>query len=169
MGDIKKQKKKYRTPLHPWVKERIETEKVIVEDYGLKNKKEIWRASTVLGKIKAQAMRCSAATTPQLQKERDQLMQKLRTIALMKESGSLDDVLSLKVQDILDRRLQTVVTRKKMANSMKQARQFIVHGHITVSGRKVTVPSYIIKKDEEDRIGYKPGTTVQDGRQEKAA
>jgi small subunit ribosomal protein S4 len=169
MGDIKKQKKKYDAPLHPWRKDRIESETAIVEEYGLKNKREIWRAGTVLSKIKSQVKTYSAASTTQLGKQRDQLIQRLRTMALLKDSGSLDDVLSLRVQDILDRRLQTFVTRKNMANSMKQARQFIVHGHITVAGKRVTVPSYMIKKQEEDRIGYKPGTTVQNGRQEKTA
>ncbi|MDP7610203.1 MAG: 30S ribosomal protein S4, partial [Candidatus Woesearchaeota archaeon] len=43
MGDPKKQRKKYSKPSHPWQTERIEVEKVLMKEYGLKNKKEIWR------------------------------------------------------------------------------------------------------------------------------
>jgi small subunit ribosomal protein S4 len=160
MGDIKRQKKKYETPMHPWEKERIDAENTIQYDYGLKNKTEIWRANTMLSKFKAHAKKCSTGATPQLEKERTELLAKLRKIALLKETGSLDEVLSLRVQDILERRLQTFVFRKGLAKSVKQARQFITHGHITVAAKKVTVPSYMIKKEEEDRIGYVAGTSV---------
>jgi small subunit ribosomal protein S4 len=160
MGDIKKQKKKYRTPMHPWQKERIEAEKLIIQEYGLKNKREIWRASTMLAKFKAQAKKCSAGTTPQLEKEKDQLIQRLRRLGLLKESGSLDDVLGLKVEDILNRRLQTVVAKKGLAKTVKQARQFIVHGHVLVSAKKLTVPGYMIRKEEEDRIGLLESVAV---------
>lgn len=160
MGDIKKQKKKYQTPMHPWEKERIEAERKLIEDYGLKNKTEIWRANTMFTKFKAQAKKCSTGATPQLEKERTQLLQRLRTAGLLKETGTLDDVLGLKVEDILERRLQTFVFRKQLGRTIKQARQFITHGHVTIKGRKVTVPSYMIKKDEEDKIGFKVGTSV---------
>ena len=48
MGDPKKQRKKYETPLHPWQGERILAEKKIMEEYGLKNKKEIWKMNSML-------------------------------------------------------------------------------------------------------------------------
>ena len=70
------------------------------------------------------------------------------------EEASLDDVLRLTVEDLLERRLQTLVFKKGLANSPKHARQLIVHGHISVAGRKVTVPSYIVSVDEEQKIGY---------------
>ncbi|PIN72350.1 30S ribosomal protein S4, partial [Candidatus Woesearchaeota archaeon CG10_big_fil_rev_8_21_14_0_10_47_5] len=41
MGDPRKIKKKYSTPIHPWQRARIEEEGVIIKDHGLKNKKEV--------------------------------------------------------------------------------------------------------------------------------
>ncbi len=61
---------------------------------------------------------------------------------------------SLQVTNFLDRRLQTQVHKQGLANTLKQARQFIVHGHISVGGRKVTVPGYIVSIDEELGMSY---------------
>jgi small subunit ribosomal protein S4 len=146
--------------MHPWEKDRIEAERIIKTDYGLKNKTEIWRANTMLSRFKSQVKKCSTAATPQLEKERNELLTKLRKIGLLQETAGLDDVLSFKVQDILERRLQTCVFKKGFAKSVKQSRQFIVHGHITVAGKKVTIPSYIVTREEESRIGYVAGTSV---------
>jgi small subunit ribosomal protein S4 len=159
MGDIKKQKKKYATPMHPWEKERIEAEKIIVFEYGLKNKREIWRANTMLSKFKSQAKKCSAASTPQLELEKRQLLQRLQSLGLIKETGGVDEVLGLNVKDILERRLQTVVFRKSLGKTVNMARQCIVHGHITIRGKKLTVPGYLIKKDEEDKISFKASSS----------
>ncbi|MBN1777645.1 MAG: 30S ribosomal protein S4 [Clostridiales bacterium] len=54
---------------------------------------------------------------------------------------------------LLERRLDNVVYRSGLANSRAQARQFVCHGLITVSGRKVDIPSYIT--DAGDVIGIK--------------
>ena len=43
MGDPRKTRKKYDTPQHPWQKERMDQESVFLKEYGLKNKKEIWK------------------------------------------------------------------------------------------------------------------------------
>jgi small subunit ribosomal protein S4 len=66
----------------------------------------------------------------------------------------LDDVLELDIESILSRRLQTLAYLKGLANTPKQARQLICHGHIAIGGRKVNVPSYLVSKDEEEEIGY---------------
>ena len=152
MGDPKKPKKKYKTPFHPWEKERIDAEKVMMRDFGLVNKKEIWKAHTILRNFKVQAKRCAAARTEQLQREKLQLLQKLQKLNLLTAKGSLDDVLGMTTEDILKRRLQTFVFEKKLGNTIKQARQFIIHGHVTINGKKVTVPSYLLTKEEEAKI-----------------
>lgn len=152
MGDPKHPKKKYNTPRHPWEKERIETEKVLMSEYGLSNKKEIWRANSLLSKFKSQAKKCAAADTAQLKKESEQLLTRLKKFGLLKTDDTLDDVLGLSVDDLLQRRLQTIVFKKKLASSVKQGRQFIVHGHVIVNSKKVTVPSYMVSLDEESKI-----------------
>ena len=40
MGDPRKLRKKYYPPSHPWQKIRIDEEKILMKDYGFKNKKE---------------------------------------------------------------------------------------------------------------------------------
>ena len=155
MGDPKKPKKQYNTPSHPWEKERIDHEKIIVKEYGLVNKKEIWKFNTRLANFKAQAKKCANVTTDQIQKEKDQLLAKLRRYGLLNEKGNIDEVLGLQVEDLLNRRLQSIVNKKNLTTTVKQARQFIVHGHVEVNSKKVTIPSYLVDVDEEDRISVK--------------
>ena len=79
---------------------------------------------------------------------------------MLKSESKLEDILALKIEDLLERQLQTIVMRKGFATSMKQARQFIVHGHIAVNGRKITIPSYMVLKAEEDALGYYVGSSI---------
>ncbi|WP_456472421.1 30S ribosomal protein S4 [Methanocaldococcus sp.] len=156
MGDPRRRyPKKYETPNHPWIKERIEREKELCAKYGLRRKREVWKAETILRKYRRQARRLISDTTEQGAKEAKQLFSVLRRYGILrKENPTLDDVLSLTVEDILERRLQTLVFRKGLARTPRQARQLIVHGHIAVNGRRVTAPSYLVKVEEEDSIGY---------------
>ncbi|WP_423792264.1 30S ribosomal protein S4 [Methanocaldococcus indicus] len=156
MGDPRRRyKKKYETPNHPWIKERIEREKELCRKYGLRRKREVWKAETILRKYRRQARRLIGDRSEQALIEEKQLFDVLRKYGiLIKDNPTLDDVLSLTVEDILDRRLQTFVFRKGLARTPRQARQLIIHGHIAVNGRVVTVPSYMVKVEEEDKITY---------------
>ncbi len=58
------------------------------------------------------------------------------------------------MEDIFRRRLQTVVYQKGLARTAKEARMFIVHGHITLNNKKIDSPSYVVQKGEEDLIGF---------------
>jgi small subunit ribosomal protein S4 len=80
------------------------------------------------------------------------LIEKLIKIGVLKPGNTLEDVLALTVEDILERRLQTIVYRKGLANSLKHSRQLIVHGHVKINGRKITYPSYLVPKEEENKI-----------------
>ena len=64
----------------------------------------------------------------------------------------MEDVLNLTLKDVMERRLQTLVVRKQMANSMMQSRQFITHEHVAVGARKITAPSYLVSVNEEPLI-----------------
>lgn len=152
MGDPWKISKKYSKPKNPWQSDRIEDERKIVKEYGLKNKKELWRAITFLRKFRRHGRRLLARENVQSEKEERQLLDRLRGLNIVKESSTLDDVLNLRVTDFLDRRLQSLVSKKGLANTINQARQFTVHGHVSIGGKKVSSPSYLVRKEEEDKI-----------------
>ncbi|MCX6707238.1 MAG: 30S ribosomal protein S4, partial [Candidatus Woesearchaeota archaeon] len=79
---------------------------------------------------------------------------------LAADVNSLDPILDLTLRDILERRLQTQVYKKCLARTVEQARQFIVHGHITVGGRKVTAPSYLVAAQEEMTLAFSANSTL---------
>ena len=126
-----------------------------------KNKTEIFRADSRLRRFNAQAKRLIRdRILPQAKKEEKQLLEKLFNLGLIEQNAQLEDVLSLKVQDFLDRRLQTFVAKQNLALTPKQARQFIVHGHININGKKVDAPSYIVTREEENAITFNPISTL---------
>lgn len=143
----------YERPSHPWQKQRIIEEKEISKKYGLRNKKDIWRLSTLLSKYKRQAKKLSALDTKQSQLETRQLMDKLKSYGLIQEE-SYDAVLSMELENLMDRRLQTMLVTKKLARSSNQARQMITHGHVAVSGKTIDSPSYLVKINEEDNLSF---------------
>ncbi|MBU7043777.1 MAG: 30S ribosomal protein S4 [Theionarchaea archaeon] len=152
MGDPKKQRKRYDTPSHPWRKERIDKEKELVRKYGLKNKRDIWKAESKLRRIRRQARNLLGSHGEQAEIEEDKLVGKLQKLGLLKGEADLDSVLGLNIEDILERRLQSLVHRKGLARSPKQARQLVVHGHIRVGGRRITAPSYLVPVEQEETI-----------------
>ena len=162
MGDPRKQRSKFSTPVHPWQKERIDEEKELIKEYGFKNKQEIWKMGSLLRNFSNQAKKLSALKTEQNEKEKIQLLNKLKSLGLLQEAADLDDVLELSLKDISERRLQSVVFRKGLARSMKQARQFITHEHISVSGKKISSPSFLVSKDQEGQIGFAPDSDLTD-------
>ena len=146
---MKKSRKKYERPLVIWDKERIEKEKELMKNFGLRKKKEIWKSIALLRKFRRMGRDLAAKKNKDKEKE---LIEKLAKLNLLPENSTLDDVLSLTLENVLERRLETVVARKGLANTIKQARQFIIHGKVTIGGRKVFYPSYLVKKDEEEKI-----------------
>ena len=154
MGDPRRLKKKYDTPNHPWEKQRIDEEKKLVIEYGLKNKRELWRAQTLLRKYRHLARSLVGLPAEERQDKEKVILGKMGSLGLIKEEGSLDDILSLKVEDILERRLQTIVWKKGLALTPKQARQFIVHGHVKVNGIRTTSPGMIVDKKTEATIDW---------------
>ena len=161
MGQTKKAKKKYSTPPHPWQKDRIIEEKEIVREYGLKNKKELWKFQSKLRNVTKQVKKIVAAKNPkQATLEKENLRAKLLKYGLIKKDTKLAEVLELKTKDFLERRLQTIVFKKGHANSIKQARQLITHGHIKIKDKKVTIPSYLVLLEEESKISLDPSIII---------
>ncbi|MBW3000857.1 30S ribosomal protein S4 [Candidatus Woesearchaeota archaeon] len=160
MGDPRRIRKKYETPTHPWQKDRIEEEKKLIKEFGLKNKKEIWRMETLLKKFKDQVKELASRVDEQSKLEEQQLIHRLISMGLLTEGAALDTLLGLEVRNILERRLQTLFVMKDLARTMKQARQFITHGHVLVDKKKITFPSYIVNLKEEALIEFVPTSSL---------
>ncbi len=153
MGDPRKIKKKYSKPSQMWQKARIEEEKAIINEYGLSNKREIWKAASLLRAFSRQAKRLIAFKSTQSERESVQLLDKLVSLGLIK-SRNLEAVLDITLKDIMGRRLQTIVFKKSLARTTNQARQAITHAHIVVGNKKVTAPSYLVSVEDENTVGF---------------
>lgn len=151
MGDPKKQRRRYSRPKHPWRLERITEENELCKKYGLKSKSEIWRAKFKLERVRQQARSLLGSSGEEVEKEKKELLDKLNRIGVL-ETRSLDDILALSIEDLLERRLQTLIYRRGLVNTIKQARQFVVHGHVLVGDSVVNIPGYIVPKDMEEDI-----------------
>jgi small subunit ribosomal protein S4 len=158
MGDPKFSRAKFERPSHPWEAERIKAENELLKKYGLKNKKELWRSQYTLRRFRQRARELQARVRTgdkQAEKEREQLLQRLGRVGLLPLDGTtLDDVLALDVEAILSRRLQTLTFLKGLAFTPRQARQFIVHGHVSVGGRRTTIPGMLVSRTQENGIAY---------------
>jgi small subunit ribosomal protein S4 len=154
LGDPKKQRRSYETPRHPWRKDQLEVELHLMGEYGLRNKRELWRYKTMLSEVRGIARSLLGATEAERARLEREYLSKLSRIGVLSESASIDDILDLEIRDLLERRLQTLVFRKGLAKTLYQARQLVSHGHIAVAGRVVSVPGYVVKRDEEPRLKY---------------
>jgi small subunit ribosomal protein S4 len=161
MGHPRKSRKKYDKPPHPWNAARIKEENEILQRYGLKNKKEIWKAETMVRRYRRDARHLLGLSTEQTVKERSELLEHLLRLGFLDKTAQLEDVLDLSVDDVLKRRLQTMVHNKGFARSARQARLFVVHGHIALNNKKINSPSYLVKKGEEELIGFYSSSTIQ--------
>jgi len=152
LGDPKKARKKYTRPKSPWRADQLAQELYLLGNFGLRNKRELWKAQTRLSSVRKQARTLLAATEQVRLREESKLLDSLRRKGLVAEGANLDDILSLTVEDVLARRLQTVVFKKGMALSPLHSRQLIVHGHVMVGGRRITIPGYGVSRNEEETI-----------------
>ena len=154
MGDPRKPRKAFQTPRHPWRKDQLEEELHLVGEYGLRNKRELRRHETDLSEIRGIARTLLGAEEERRAKLERPYLSHLARLGILPETATVDNILDLNVKDLMERRLQTVVHRTGLAKSIHQARQFVIHGHISVAGDIVTVPSYIVHRDQESRIAF---------------
>ncbi|MEM3383416.1 MAG: 30S ribosomal protein S4 [Nitrososphaerales archaeon] len=161
MGDPKKPRKKYSTPKHPWRSDQLSQELYIIGTYGLRNKRELWKVHTELSRIRKQARMLLAAPQEIRVKKEKELLSSLINMGVVNSNSSLDDVLGLTVENLLERRLQTIVWRKGIAISPYQARQLITHGHIMIDDKIVTRPGYIVRRDEYDKVRLSENSVIK--------
>lgn len=154
MGDPRKLKRKYDKPKHPWQYKNLEKERRLIKDYGLKNKKEVWKAESTVRKYRKQAREIVGVPEEERGEKESGFLDKLRKIGILKENQGLEQVLSLNTKDYLERRLQTQAWKKGYGKTAKEARQLIVHGHIKMNGRRATEPGMIVPEDEEHTIDW---------------
>ena len=157
--------KAYETPNHPYQGERIAEESNLIGRYGLKNKEELWRAQSELRGLRREARRLlgdAQGDVASAERKGEPFLARLRRLDILDEADGLDDVLSLEVTDVLERRLQTVVYRTGLANTVQQARQFVSHGHIVVDGARVTTPSRKVDVSEEDLVSFDETSPIAD-------
>jgi len=166
MGDPRKLKKKYERPKMLWEKARIKEEHGLVKEYGLKNMRELWKAQSILRKIRRQARRF-LILGEEAETYASSLMQRLQRLGITKEGATINDVLGLDVKNILDRRLETVVYKKGLAITIKQSRQLITHGFIKIGDRVVRSPSYLVLITEDDKINYAKPINIKAGMKTK--
>jgi len=149
MGDIKRKRKLFSRPKKPFDRARIDGENVLVKKYGLKNKREIWKAKSTVSKFRRRAKQLIGSDAEEQQKFFEKLNKQGFSVT------SISDVLALTEEDLLNRRLSTILFKKKMANTPKQARQLIVHKNVLVDGKVVNSPSFIVTKDLEGKLSIK--------------
>ncbi|MDP3987168.1 MAG: 30S ribosomal protein S4 [Nanoarchaeota archaeon] len=146
---MKRKHKQYSRPKKSFDKIRFEEEGKIKEEFGLKNKKEIWKAESLIKSIREKAKKL----IPSSQEEKEALFNRLRKIGF--NVNSISDVLSLEKKDFLERRLQTIVFKKKLASTPKKARQLIVHKKVLVKDNVVDSPSHLVSVAVENMISLK--------------
>ena len=152
MGDPKTSRKVWKKPKRPLNYDLKMDELKTLGTFGLKTKQELWKTQTELSRVRLQARSLLALRQEDRKRKEPVLIQSLIKIGLVDESSTLDDVLNLQVNDLLSRRLQTIVQRKLFFKTPYQARQAIVHGHIMIGDSIVTIPSYVVKTEEENKI-----------------
>ena len=152
MGDPRKARKTYSRPRSPWRADQLAQELYLLGTFGLRNKRELWKAQTHLSSVRKQARTLLAATAQVRAREERKLLTSLHRQGLVAEGAALDDILNLTVEDVLSRRLQSLVFKKGLAISPLHARQLVVHGHVAIGERSITVPGYLVQTNEEGSI-----------------
>ena len=160
MGDPKKQRKKYDTPRFPWRTDILQEELKFLGQYGLRNKHELWRHETMLSNFRGIARSLIGRAPEDRKKMEGELLARLKKLGMLPETAVLDNILDLTVEDLLERRLQTIVFRKGLAKTVHQSRQLVTHGHVAIGSRRVTIPSYIVTKEDETQIAYAPRSAI---------
>ncbi|VDL88459.1 unnamed protein product [Schistocephalus solidus] len=160
--------KTYATPRRPFEKERLDSELKLIGQYGLRNKREVWRVKLVLAKIRkaARELLTLDERDPRRLFEGSALLRRLVRVGVLPEDKmKLDFVLGLKIEDFLERRLQTLVYKHGLARSIHHARVLIRQRHIRVRKQLVNCPSFMVRLDSAKHIDLtSPGTSGKAGR-----
>lgn len=154
MGDPKRIRKKYKTPRQPFERHRIDSDLALIGKYGLRNMKAVWKLNTLLANFRSNARQLLSLDADDRKIGEQEIIGRLQRLGLLETKATLDDVLSLKIETFLERRLQTMVYKKGMATTPHHSRQMIVHGHILIGDKIAKSPSYIVPAAAENLIVF---------------
>ncbi|MGD0511309.1 MAG: 30S ribosomal protein S4, partial [Candidatus Micrarchaeaceae archaeon] len=143
MGAPKRNRMKFEKPKERWNLERIKADRSLINEYGLKNMKELWKVQSDVSRIRRNVRELLSVGSSS-DDVKQQIIGRLTRLGVASSGTTLDNLLDLKESDLLNRRLQTVVFRKGLARSIRQARQLTVHGFIAIEGRKVNRPGFLV-------------------------
>ena len=146
---MKRKHKQYSKPKRPFDKARIDEEAIIKKEFGLKNKKEIWKAEAKIKSIREKAKKLISSN----KEEQQSFFDRLKKIGL--DVNSIGEVLALDKKDYLNRRLQTILVKNELTTTTRSARQLITHKKVLVDGKIVNSPSYIVPIKLEKKISLK--------------
>jgi small subunit ribosomal protein S4 len=154
MGDPKKKHKTYTTPKRPYDTDTLTDELRLIGMYGLRNKRELWKARTKLSTIRRRAREMLSLTPEERAESQNSMLTRLHRMGLVREGATLEEALTLTIEDLLERRLQTMVWRRDLSHNLFQSRQMITHGHISIFGQKINAPSYHVNIEDESTLDY---------------
>jgi small subunit ribosomal protein S4 len=152
MGDIKNFRRNWKKPKRPLNFDLKMDELKILGTFGLKTKRELWKTRTELSRVRNQARSLLALRQEVREQKEPILMNSLSKVGYVESNATLDDVLNLEINDLLARRLQTIVQKKFYFKTPYQARQAVSHGHVLIGDQIVNIPSYLVNVDEEDKV-----------------
>ena len=141
-----RRRKKYSRPGKPFDKARIDEENQLREKYGLKSKREIWKADTTIARIRNLAKDLITKSDEEKKLFVERLQKKGYNVENLQEALALDK------EDLLKRRLQTILASNGIVRTPKQARQLIAHKHVSVGDKIVNIPSYHVDLSEESLV-----------------
>jgi small subunit ribosomal protein S4 len=157
LGAPRRNRKKFSKPKIRWDIERINADNAMLKEYGLKNMKELWKVQTEVSRVRRNVRSLLSEASPENAAIQQRLLGRLTRYKVVQHGATLDNILDVNEDAFLSRRLQTIVFKRGMARSIKQARQLITHGFISIGGKRVNKPGYAVSDAEESMIGfYKP-------------
>lgn len=137
-----------------WNLQRIQNDNAFLDEFGLKNMRELWKVQTEISRLRGNVRKLLSGTSEETTKTQAQILSRLAKYGVASKESTLDNLLDLNEKAFLSRRLQSLVFKKGMAKTIKQARQIITHGFISINGKRVNRPGYMVQVDEEGHIGY---------------
>lgn len=166
VSSLRNYSRTYGTPRRPYEKERFDSELRLCGIYGLRCKREVYRVHYTLSKLRKRARKLLTLDADDERRvfEGGALLRRLHSLGILpQDKNELDYVLSLKREDFLERRLQTIVFRNKIARSIHHARVLIRQRHIRVGNQLVNVPSFLVRRENEGHVDYAINSTLATG------
>ena len=157
-----RKKNKYSRPKKAFEISRIKEENALLKKYALKNKLEVWKS---LAKVAYFRRRAKALAKSSLE-EQQVLFNKLNALSL--NTNTIADVLALKIENLLERRLPTIVFKKGIAKTTQEARQMVAHKRILIGNNIINSPSYLVSLAEENSISLKRANKSKENKESQA-